>query len=94
MFGNAQIESKRRSQADLHHGITRDPGPSSVRQRTESRCRRTHHVPSTEGDQMTKRQHGNKEAKKPKRAVLPTKPPATVMTTTLDRAVVAPRNKR
>ncbi len=44
---------------------------------------------------MTKRQHGNKESKKPKRAVVPpTKPPATAMTTTLDPTVVGPRPKR
>jgi hypothetical protein len=42
---------------------------------------------------MTKRQHGNKESKKPKRVVAPNKPPATATTTTLDPAVVAPRHK-
>jgi len=43
---------------------------------------------------MTKRQHGNKESKKPKQVVPPTKPPATAMTTLLDPTVVGPRQKR
>lgn len=43
---------------------------------------------------MSKRQHGNKEAKKPKQAVQPPKPPATAITTTLDPTAVAPRPKR
>jgi hypothetical protein len=43
---------------------------------------------------MTKRQHGNKEAKKPKRPVPPAKPPETALTTAVDLAVVAPRHKR
>ncbi len=43
---------------------------------------------------MSKRQHGNKESKKPKQAVLPTKLPATAVTTTLDTTVVAPRQKK
>jgi hypothetical protein len=43
---------------------------------------------------MTKRQHGNKEPKKPKRAVPPAKPPATAIATALDLVVVAPRHKR
>jgi hypothetical protein len=43
---------------------------------------------------MTKRQHGNKESKKPKRAVPPTKPPATAMTNLLDPTVVGPRQKK
>jgi len=43
---------------------------------------------------MSKRQHGNKEPKKPKRAVPPAKPPAAAMTTALDLVVVAPRQKR
>lgn len=42
---------------------------------------------------MSKRQHGNKESKKPKRAV-PPKPPATPTTAVVDPAVVAPRPKR
>jgi hypothetical protein len=41
---------------------------------------------------MSKRQHGNKEAKKPKQPV-PAKPPP-VAVTTLDATVVAPRQKR
>jgi len=48
----------------------------------------------TQGDDMTKRQHGNKEPKKPKRAVPPAKPPATAIATALDLIVVAPRHKR
>lgn len=43
---------------------------------------------------MTKRQHGNKELKKPKRAVPPAQPPVTAVSTTLDAAVVGPRPKR
>ena len=43
---------------------------------------------------MSKRQHGNKESKKPKQAVPVPKPPATAVTTTLDPTVVAPRQKR
>lgn len=43
---------------------------------------------------MTKRQHGNKEAKKPKRPAPPAKPPEAGLTTAVDLAVVAPRHKR
>jgi len=42
---------------------------------------------------MTKRQHGNRESKKPKRPVTP-KPPAAPSTAIVDPAVVAPRQKR
>jgi hypothetical protein len=43
---------------------------------------------------MTKRQHGNKELKKPKRPAPPVKPPATgISPASLDVAMVAPRTR-
>ena len=42
---------------------------------------------------MSKRQHGNKESKKPKQAVPSPKPAVPAITTTADPAV-APRQKR
>lgn len=42
---------------------------------------------------MTKRQHGNKEAKKPKRPIPPSKP-AQTGAAAVDLAAVAPRPKR
>jgi hypothetical protein len=66
--------------------------PRFVRWRTARDLRGAHHaVWSQPGVDMSKGQHGNKEAKKPKKVHVPALPPGTVPA---DVGVVAPAPQR